>query len=42
MADPPQKQEEQTAAVKPHTLQPGRTKCIPPPQPNVIGDEEGK
>ena len=23
-------------------MQPGRTKYIPPPQPNVIGDEEGK
>ena len=41
-SDPPQQQAEQTADVTPQTLQPGRTKYIPPPQPDVIEDEEGK
>ena len=41
-AELPQHQAEQTAVVIPQTLQPGRTKYIPSPQPNVIEDEEGK
>ena len=40
-ADPPQQQSDHTAAGIPKTLQPGRTKYIPPPQPNAIEDEEG-
>ena len=38
----PQQQAEQKAAAIPHTLQPGRTKYITSPHPNVIEDEEGK
>ena len=41
-ADPPQRQAEQTVSGIPQTLQPGRIKYIPPPQPNIIEDEEGK
>ena len=41
-ADPPQQQAEQIDAGITQTLQPGRTKYTPPPQPNVIEDEEGK
>ena len=37
-ADPPQKQAYHTAAGIPKTPHPGRTKYIPPPQPNVIED----
>ena len=40
-ADPPQLQSYHTASSIPKTLQPGQTKYIPPPQPNVIEDEEG-
>ena len=39
--DPPQQQADHTAAGILKMLQPGRTKYIPPPQPNVIEDEEG-
>ena len=35
----PQKQADHTATGIPTTLQPGRTKYILPPQPNVIEDE---
>ena len=42
MTDLPQHQAEQTAAVIPQTLQPGRTKYIISPQPNVIEGEEWK
>ena len=38
-ADPLQQQAEQTAAIIPQKLQPGRTKYIPSVQPNVIEDE---
>ena len=41
-ADPPQQQAEQTDDIIPQKLQPGWTKYIPPVQPNVIEDEEGK
>ena len=39
--DPPHKQSYHTAASISKTPQPGRTEYIPPPQPNVIEDEEG-
>ena len=42
MTDLPQQQAEQTAAVIPHTLQPGQTKDISPLQLNVTEYEEGK
>ena len=37
-----QQQAGKTSAVIPQILQPGRTKYIPSPQPNVIEDKEGK
>ena len=41
MTDPPHKQADPTAASIPKTPQPGWTEYIPPPQSNVIEDEEG-
>ena len=40
-AEPPKQQADHTLASIPKPLHPGRTKYTPPPQPNVIEDEEG-
>ena len=41
-ADPPQQQTVKTSAMVPQTVRPDRTKPLPPVQPNVIEDDEGK